>query len=458
MNINISEKSIYVIKGFINGTLRGRIKNIAISTGFIKRNDGKLLPETFVNAFTFGMLHIKVPTLKNMAAICETMQEGLEITREAIHQRLEAGAELLKEVLKETLAYSVNTVINACTAEVLNKFSNVYIADSTIVILPKRLAKIAKGTGGKGQKGSLCIQHLFSLLNRCFTNIETFLGSNNDRAYTAKLVNMLQKGSLIIFDRGYRSYIAYKEITEKGAFFLTRLITNSVFYSTKTNCKYPSKELDISSILKKSNGTVDMEVLLGANPDSRTKCRLVAVKLSEKDANENVRLARVKRRKNDLPRKELELLRWKIFITNAPKEKLSIADIYNLYKLRWQIEIVFKACKSHLGLADVGIGGKGQMDCVIYGKLIMEVLMATMYSKYYAALYVNQHKELSILKFFSNIKCYAIDIIQLLKQKSFNIKGFMELFCKISKNSLHQIGKKKTSLEELEEAFLPKLE
>lgn len=52
-----------------------------------------------------------------------------------------------------------------------------------------------------------------------------------------------------------------------------------------------------------------------------------------------------------------ELANYNIFITNAAAEQLNTAQIYTFYKLRWQIELLFKIWKSLFHIDKIGKAG-----------------------------------------------------------------------------------------------------
>ena len=59
-----------------------------------------------------------------------------------------------------------------------------------------------------------------------------------------------------------------------------------------------------------------------------------------------------------------ELLNWSIFITNISSEILSFPDVFRLYKLRWQIELLFKLYKSQVEIDKFkGIERKDYQSC-----------------------------------------------------------------------------------------------
>jgi hypothetical protein len=46
----------------------------------------------------------------------------------------------------------------------------------------------------------------------------------------------------------------------------------------------------------------------------------------------------------------LFILGWKLFVTNAPDTMITIKQACDLYRIRWQIKLVFKLWKSYCGL------------------------------------------------------------------------------------------------------------
>lgn len=48
----------------------------------------------------------------------------------------------------------------------------------------------------------------------------------------------------------------------------------------------------------------------------------------------------------------LVLLGWEVFITNLPAALASSDEVFVLARVRWQIELLFKLCKSEGGLAE----------------------------------------------------------------------------------------------------------
>jgi hypothetical protein len=127
-----------------------------------------------------------------------------------------------------------------------------------------------------------------------------------------KLLNF-PKGSIIAMDKGYNDYSWYKQLTDKGIFFVTRL---------KTNAKY--RVVSRRSVLKSKGLSCDQTIEFTGAQTSK-KCPTRLRRISYKDAVTGKRY---------------------IFLTN--NFKLSAKTIADVYKARWQVELFFKWIKQNL--------------------------------------------------------------------------------------------------------------
>jgi hypothetical protein len=121
------------------------------------------------------------------------------------------------------------------------------------------------------------------------------------------------KGSIIAMDKGYNDYSWYKQLTDKGIFFVTRL---------KTNAKY--RVVSRRSVLKSKGLSCDQTIEFTGAQTSK-KCPTRLRRISYKDAVTGKRY---------------------IFLTN--NFKLSAKTIADVYKARWQVELFFKWIKQNL--------------------------------------------------------------------------------------------------------------
>jgi len=71
----------------------------------------------------------------------------------------------------------------------------------------------------------------------------------------------------------------------------------------------------------------------------------------------------------------LALLDYSIYLTNVPETMLSAEQVALLYRVRWQIELVFKLCKSYCGLRSLERLGLYRFLTELYARLIGLLLL-----------------------------------------------------------------------------------
>lgn len=143
-----------------------------------------------------------------------------------------------------------------------------------------------------------------------------------------------------------------------------------------------------------------MEVYV--NNPSCTKVRIVAV-----PENEEIACRRRAKAKKDAsghkPSKNvLDLMSWTIFITTIPKECATFKQIHKMYSLRWRIEIIFKAWKSHVKFAKCHNVSEYQLRTLLIARLIMIVIYVhCVYSPCFNMIREEYGRDLSLLRIFN---------------------------------------------------------
>jgi hypothetical protein len=256
-------------------------------------------------------------------------------------------------------------------------------------------------------------------------------------------------------DLGYYVLKGFQKIEDKEAFYLSRFQIHTNVYWEEDS----AESFDLINYLdKQESSVIDISnVYLGAK--EKLQCRMIAYRLPQEVASERIRKKKLeyKRRKGKAPTKKLlASLNYAIFITNIPKEKVSAEMIGTLYKIRWQIELIFKEFKSLMKIDSISGKKDESVNTLIYGKLIMILLVTDI--KRVVSLYAKKVKrELSFVKIIKHLKYKqnlenAIlndTILELLEEIEQNIVKY----CKTER-------KRRTSRQLLEEniGFLESLE
>ena len=192
--------------------------------------------------------------------------------------------------------------------------------------------------------------------------------NRNDQAAAPDVLAVAQAGDLVLRDLGYFVLATFQQIAQAGAFFLSRRRLDTNLRDARTG-----QPLDLLDTLKRQ-GRRDRQVWLG---EAQLPVRVVAVKLPAAVAAERRRKAKQNRDQRWQPSaRYLALLSGAIFVTNMSREIWSAPTVAQVYGLRWRIETIFKAWKSHFRLTEVPCGTAAQLEAMIYGRLIFVTVFA----------------------------------------------------------------------------------
>jgi hypothetical protein len=194
-------------------------------------------------------------------------------------------------------------------------------------------------------------------------------GNEPDQKFEDQL-EWVQPGSLNLRDLGYFSLDQLQTLAvTKQAYYLSRFLFGTGLFTPA------GQPLNLAQLLKRQPGQpFELEVLLGVKPKLPT--RLIAIPLPQEVADRRRQRAKEKaRRQGRTPSTEyLAMLDWLLFVTNVPETMLSIAQVALLYRVRWQIELVFKLWKSYAGLPRTQTLRRERLLYELYAKMIGLVL------------------------------------------------------------------------------------
>jgi hypothetical protein len=339
----------------------------ARETGFMKRKPKEITPLLFVQSAIL-LVTQSVVSLRRWAILLGLLGH-CSVAKQSLWERLTQGAvALLEQTLGLVLAQRVQARA-AALPQVLRSFTRVIIQDSTLIPLCATLAKIFPGSRNQcGTKhGQLRIQALYDLLTQRFLLFGLSGFTRNDQAAAHDVLSALQAGDLVLRDLGYFVVETFQRIAAANAFFLSRLRLDARLFDPQSQ-----RPLALLKALRR-HGQLDQAVVVG---QQKLPARLVAIKLPEAIAAERRRRAKQNRDKRCRPNAAyLALLGWAIFITNVDRKVLSARAVAQVYGLRWRIETIFKAWKSHFRITEVPDGSPEQLLSIIYARLIFLTVM-----------------------------------------------------------------------------------
>jgi DDE family transposase len=321
------------------------IEAAARRTGFVKRAS-KLTGKLFLALVTFGAWSDATTTLAQLAAKVTQLDEQVEVSPEAIHQRMHQRAlAFLQDMVRQALA-KVQSVETVCDDGLFTAFTKVYLADSTGFGLPDSLHELFPGSGGSAAKAGAKIQAVWDYKNSVFGHFVLTPWNIPDQKYIDHVVALAHKGVLFLFDLGYFKIQALARLATAGAYFLTRLNHQTTLFVQSAS---GMQHVELTQMLQTVEGhLIERDIFIGAK--ALVPSRLVAVRMPEAIVNERRRIAKKKAKKKGYTpsRAHLNLLTWNLFISNVPSIIWKTATVVKAYPIRWQIELIFKSWKSYL--------------------------------------------------------------------------------------------------------------
>jgi len=316
---------------------------LARPSGFLKRLPRKIPVLKFVLALV-ALAAETVLSLERIAAVIAVAAQT-SYSKQALHQRLGLP-------LQRFLAQVASALLGLLSLPIASRgwfkpLGRVLIHDSTVQALPEPLADVFPGAanGRKRRYASLKIQFIFDLLHSQALHVSLSGYTRNDQAAAPDILPLIQQGDLIIRDLGYFALQTFRDLVNKGAYFLSRFRHGMLLFDAQNG-----QPLHLRALLRPGQG-LDRPVLLG---QERLPVRLVAIPLPEALANQRRQQARHSRDRRSPPsQQKLWLLSWNMFITNVEPTVWPPQAVQAIYRLRWRIEIIFKAWKSHLRLREL---------------------------------------------------------------------------------------------------------
>jgi hypothetical protein len=222
------------------------------------------------------------------------------------------------------------------------------VQDSTSVRLSSQLFDEFPGSknGKKKDIAIMKINALYDLLKEQFSLFSISPFTTTEQRLATTILEYIKEGDLLIRDLGYFVLKSFTSMAQKGAFFISRYRHDIAIFDPETG-----RRLNLLKWLKKQH-TLDTTVVLGIT--EQVTVRLIALPVDFALANERRRKLKTNRDRRINPSKEhLALLGWNIFILNVDKQTLSPEDVASLYRIRWRIEIIYKAWKSNFFFAEI---------------------------------------------------------------------------------------------------------
>ena len=186
---------------------------------------------------------------------------------------------------------------------------------------------------------------------------------------------------LLIGDRGYAHRDPMARVAEAGGFFLVRIPWNIVPLNTPDG-----EALELFSFLRSipEAAVGELSVSFTAHKHTEIPCRLIALRKTAvcAEASRQKVLSEKSRKSRSIDPRSLEAAEYTILLTNASAESMSPHKALELYRLRWQIENVFKRFKSLLNLDQLAAREPSMVQTYVLAKILGAMLVEDLTDRY----------------------------------------------------------------------------
>jgi hypothetical protein len=231
--------------------------------------------------------------------------------------------------------------------------ARLFLADSSTITLFQQILKApSPGKLNGKRKGGIKVHTLMDASDDVAVQISFTAASANDMTFL-KEIN-LEAGSFIVFDKGYVDYSEYQRMDNNGVFFITRQRKGASYVETGSNlvCDEDSNAGIIA----------DRSIVIGTRTHRK----------------------RIKLKSRQITFFDKEKGRTFEFLTN--NFSLAALQIADLYKKRWQIEILFKRIKQNFPLkyflGDNENAIKIQIWCAFIADLLIKLVQVQLKRKW----------------------------------------------------------------------------
>lgn len=216
----------------------------------------------------------------------------------------------------------------------LSGFSELLAIDSTVIRLHRFLSSVWPACRTNHSKAAIKL-HIVMRIADCSPARVLLTGERTSDAKVWTRVGPWVAGRLLLLDLGYYNFNLFARIQRNGGYFLSRAKSNFNPVLLGVHRNWPGRAIDvIGRRLRDVLPELQREVL-DAKVEVQHTRRPYRGRAQQGDLA--LRLVAVRDEKSG---------EYHCYLTNIPNEQVTAEDIRNLYTLRWQIELFFKAMKS----------------------------------------------------------------------------------------------------------------
>jgi len=379
---------------------------------------------------------------------------GIEIRKQSLHERFNHNAlAFLKEALEKLLHQQFEPQI--ALFKDLKGFRRILIKDSTCFQIDTSLAQYYEGSGGGGSEASVRIQFEYDILSGRINDLSVSAFNHQDAKDSLETIELTKQGDLIIRDIAYMGLQVLQMIQSLNGFYLCRPNPIVSILQKLSEDGYEKVDfVEVAHYMKTHHlSCLEKEAYLGSK--EKIKTRLIVYLLPEEEYAKRIRKAQKNNKKKSrkpLSKEYKARAALNLFVTNTDPEQIPMEKAWDFYRLRWQIELIFKIWKSICHIEKVKKVKKHRLECYIYAKLVLIVLSWQILWRTARKLYIKEGKVLSFFKASKTlIHSKLKDLREIITPGKGSMQQFMKQFYELSKSNhlLEKRRKEPTSMQRM---------
>lgn len=380
----------------------------------------------------------------NQLAVNIDKKYKVDITKQGIDQRFTEGAvKYVQALIGNQLSYQVSHSIDS---KWFKLFTRILIKDSTKFDVSKNLVNQLPGSGGTASDAAVCIQYEFDIKAGKVMDLTITPANVPDSKDASKTIGNVKAGDLIIRDLGYLIIACLGLISKAKAFFISRLNPTILVYEKIDNMLVEIDFVKLNTIMKKGNiKRLEKQVYIGQK--HKFPVRIIIELMPEEIINKRLRNKNTFNKKKGRQTSDNYKAKacFNQYITNIEDTVLNAEAIVNIYKIRWQVELIFKAWKSIFGIDNVNPMKYERLICTLNIRLLLILINWDIFMFKRQQLYKKTGKLLSINKCFKTLQESSKELKDILTN---NCKKIIKWIDEISRlfESHHWLEKKKNKI------------
>ena len=391
------------------------LKLKAKSVGFLKR-DSKFSPIAFLDSLLYSASQTETCSLGQVSIRVQDYN-GVSISKQGVDSRFnEKSVDFMKSVFEECLANEFHKVI---APDFFNPFNRVLVKDATRFIIPDKLAEHFRGMGSRNGKckAGVSIQYEYDIKNGQTTAMEITDAVRCDLTDAKETRFDVLPGDLIIRDLGYFSLSILAGFDKIKAFFLSRLNVKCHVFEDEKGSSISFKEM--YKYMSKNKIPL-LEKFVFAGMKEKLPVRMVVQLVSDEVYEKRIRKIEKQNKLDGYNTSDdyRARCRLSIFITNVDTKDLAKEDVYAAYKIRWQIELMFKHWKSTCKIHNFQPMKYERFTCLLYAKLILIILNLQLIRNFQSYYFSEYKKLLSEDKCFKTLTKGFERLLRIIKTES----------------------------------------